>query len=166
MDKDLAQPIRYYLEPGYIYCAKSRATVHTVVGSCVAVCLWDSQLSYGAMNHFVLPKVTDPKKATPRYGNVATAEVVNMMEKAGSKRTNLVAQILGGASPKPGQPESLGSRNVSIAREVLQRKGVRIDSEDTGGTMGRKVVFDTATGHLMVLKVHKIRAEDWVEEEG
>jgi chemotaxis protein CheD len=50
---------------------------------------------------------------------------------------------------------------VRIAREVLQRKKIAISSEDTGGTMGRKVLFCTGTGEAAVLKTHKIRESDW-----
>jgi len=56
----------------------------------------------------------------------------------------------------------VGHENVAIARSVLQKKGIAIVSEDVGGNMGRKVVFDTETGQLMTLKVHKIRDSDWM----
>jgi chemotaxis protein CheD len=155
----------FYLEPGYICCSPAQPTLHTVVGSCVSVCLWDRELKYGAMNHFLYPATTDPEKATPTYGNVATTELVRMMLDSGSKIENLIAQILGGASPDPGASNPVGPRNVESARRALRRHGITIGSEDTGGVMGRKVVFDTRTGHVMTLKVHQIRQEDWLHHE-
>jgi chemotaxis protein CheD len=135
--------------------------VNTVVGVCVAVSLWDSKRRFGAMNHFLYPKVTDPARATPQYGNVATIELVNMMEKAGSRRADLIAQVLGGGRPRPATGPDVGAENVAVALEVLERKSIHIGSRDTGGSMGRKISFDTGTGHLMVLKVHKLREDDW-----
>lgn len=161
MIDDVPQESSYYLQPGYIYCSQSPATVRTVVGSCVSVCIWDRHLKYGAMNHFRYPTTRDRDQATPVYGNVATPELIRMMLEAGSRRTDLTAQIVGGACAIPGDRASVGMRNAQVARAALERGGIQISSEDTGGHMGRKIVFDTATGHIIILKVHRIRAEDW-----
>ena len=141
--KNLVRSSTYYVEPGYIYFSKKPAMLRAVVGTCVAVCLWDTKLGHGGMNHFLMPKVTERERATPRYGNVAVAALIRIMEEAGSKREHLIAQ------------------NVLAARESLTRKGIPIVSEDTGGMLGRKIVFDTRTGELAVLKVHQIRDSDW-----
>ena len=166
---DLTHRVNYYLEPGYIYFSKSPAIVQTVVGSCIAVCLWDRILQYGGMNHFVRPVTHSPEEATPQFGNVATAALIRIMEEAGCHRKDLVAQITGGGFPEdaPAMPQhvrDLGVANIQAARDVLIRKGIQIVSEDIGGSMGRKLVFDTSTGQLVVLKVHKIRSSDWIFE--
>lgn len=159
---NLPQEISYYLEPGYIYFSRKAVSIRTVVGSCVAVCLWDRALKYGGMNHFLHPSILEPDKATPRYGNVATAALIRIMEQAGCKREDMLAQILGGGAPEGVTGEHLGMRNVQAARDVLHRKSIRIVAEDTGGLVGRKVVFDTGSGQLAVLKVHTIRESDWL----
>lgn len=122
-------------------------------------------MKYGAMNHFRFPATTDPALATPIYGNVATAELIRMMLEGGSRKEDLIAQIVGGACPDPDREGSVGTQNVEAARHVLARGGIQIRSEDTGGQMGRKIVFDTGTGHTIILKVHRIRDEDWDEGE-
>ena len=159
--KNLVRSSTYYVEPGYIYFSKKPAMLRAVVGTCVAVCLWDTKLGHGGMNHFLMPKVTERERATPRYGNVAVAALIRIMEEAGSKREHLIAQILGGGAPPGSPPHHLGAQNVLAARESLTRKGIPIVSEDTGGMLGRKIVFDTRTGELAVLKVHQIRDSDW-----
>lgn len=151
----------YYVEPGYIYFSRTATQLRTVVGSCVAVCLWDERHRYGGMNHFLLPGVSEPDRATARFGNVAVAALVHIMEEAGSRRENIVAQILGGGVPAGAVKPSLGERNVLAAREALFRKQIRVISEDTGGSVGRKIVFDTGSGDLAILKVHRIREGDW-----
>ncbi len=151
----------YYLEPGYIYFSKRSVTVRTVVGSCVAVCLWDRNRRYGGMNHFVRPRVDKPEKATPHYGNVATAALVRIMEEAGCKRGDLSAHIVGGGCPEGLRRDTVGNANVRAAREVLSRKGIKIVSEDVGGHVGRKLAFNSGTGELAILKTQKIRQTDW-----
>ena len=111
----------------------------------------------------MLPSTSSKEEATARYGNVATLGLLNMMEKSGSRPHNLLAQILGGASPLTNRGNRIGAKNAEVARAVLQRKGIVVCSEDVGGHMGRKVVFDTVTGQVMVLKVFELRDHDWIE---
>lgn len=68
------------------------AIISTVVGSCVAVCVFDRQQKVGDMNHFQLPYIGDLQQATARYGNVAVSLLINMMIAEGSQRKHLEAQ--------------------------------------------------------------------------
>ena len=161
-DSDVAQRESYYIEPGYIYFTRRSTTIETVVANCVAVCIWDRALKYGGMSHFLRPIVTDKRKTTARFGNVAMATLVRIMEEAGCNREDLAAQIFSGCVPDLNTKPDLGAENVKIAREVLERKKITIISEDVGGSMGRKIVFDTATGETVVMKVHNVRESDWI----
>jgi chemotaxis protein CheD len=46
------------------------------------------------------------------------------------------------------------------------REGIRVVSEDTGGEKGRKIVFNTGTNEVAVLKVDRLRKGDWYPYEG
>lgn len=161
---DLTGRPDYYLEPGHVCFSASPLVIRTVLGSCVAVCLWDEELRYGGAAHFSRPWARTPETATPHYGNAATIALIRAMEAAGSRLENLVAQLAGGASPDSPDKDDVGMANVAAAQRMLQRKGIAIASEDVGGTMGRKIVFDTHTGHLVVLKVHRVRETDWAAD--
>jgi chemotaxis protein CheD len=161
-DKNFDEEI-YYLEPGYIYIGSEKSAVQTVLGNCVSVCLWDDKLRYGGMNHFLYPFTNKKESATAVFGNIATKILIKKMMAAGSKAENLSAQIIGGAKKEEESDSNLGRDNVDVARKILQKKGIKIKSEDIGGHLGRKVVFDVKNGHLMVIKVHQIRAGDWVD---
>ena len=41
--------------PGQYYAGAGHGSISTVLGSCVATCLWDPVLRIGGMNHFMLP---------------------------------------------------------------------------------------------------------------
>jgi chemotaxis protein CheD len=159
---NFVKEIDYMLKPGYIYFSRQISIIRTVVGSCVAVCLWDKMLKFGGMNHFLYPVINEKSKATAQYGNVATTALVRLMHEAGSEMGNLVAQIFGGGYMESTGAKSLGDENILIAREILLRRGIKVASEDVGGTLGRKIVFDTSTGHVVVFKVHEIRKTDWL----
>jgi chemotaxis protein CheD len=153
--------IEYFLRPGFIFVPDRPAIISTVLGSCVSVCLYDRKLRRGGMNHFQLPLLPESTEATPRYGHVATVALVEMMLQQGSECPHLEAQIFGGAHDPLRCPRNIGGENVRVARRVLGRKGLRIVSEDTLGEKGRKIVFDTNTGDIAVLKVERLRAGDW-----
>ena len=41
--------------PGEFYVSKSDELITTVLGSCIAACIYDEGLGIGGMNHFMLP---------------------------------------------------------------------------------------------------------------
>lgn len=154
----------YLLEPGYMYFSKQPVSVRTVLGSSVTVCLWDSRMCYGGINHYLYPSTEDASMATPKYGNVAVPALLKMMSEEGCRSRDLVAQIFGGGGQGDRNGTGMGSRNVEVARSILARRNIKVASEDVGGMMGRKIVFDIGTGHVAVLKVHQIRQTDWLSE--
>lgn len=160
----MSQTDHYSLEPGHIFFSSGNHVIRTVLGSCVAVCLWDRELGYGAMNHFLYPRIFDRTRATARFGNVATLKLVTMMQGAGSSAACMTAQIYGGAFPEGARGHNVGVDNVEVARRVLRKHAVRIVSEDVGGVLGRKILFDIQTGHVAVLKVNQLRLGDWAGE--
>ena len=151
----------FFLERGYVYFSKSPTKIQTVLGTCVAVCLWDKKQKFGGMNHFMHPVAKESSKATPIFGNAAMTALLRIMEKAGSRTADIIAQIFGGGQPDKDSENELGQKNINIARTFLNNKGIKIVSEDVGGSLGRKIIFDTGSGHVAVLKVDNIRQSDW-----
>jgi chemotaxis protein CheD len=154
-------PAQYFLKPGYILVANRPTIISTVLGSCVAVCIYDRKRRVGGMNHFQIPTVDAAEAPTARYGNVATLKLVEMMLDDGSAVKNMEAQIFGGACNPKMNSWDVGRQNIRVARRVLSGKGIRIVSEDVGGEKGRKIVFDTGANEVAVMKVDKIRKGDW-----
>lgn len=168
MDSEIVKVPEVFIEPGYVFFSKQPVNLCCVLGTCVAVCIWDEKLKYGGMCHYLYPTTHKKEKATTQYGNVAITQLIRFFDNEGSDKKYLVAQIIGGAHPKNirngKKYESIGEKNIEIARTILQKKGIKIVSEDVGGNMGRKIIYNTATGHLMILKVFKIRKDDWITE--
>lgn len=165
MDRDLHKQDdnTYFLDKGYVYFSKAPVKIHAVLGSAVAVCLWDRKRCFGGMNHFTHPTAEDSQKATPRFGNAAMVALFRVMERAGSANRDIVAQVFGGGTPDSAEidDEPIGEQNVAVARTMLKQKGIKVVSEDVGGSLGRKIVFDVSSGSVAVLKVENIRRSDW-----
>jgi chemotaxis protein CheD len=154
---------RFHLKPGFVYFTTSPTTIWTVLGNCVAVCIWDNNTKVGGMAHIMYPKTKNPLVASSKFGNVSLSALLKLFDKTGCERSDLAAHIIGGAYKTELIEENVGEQILIVIRKMLFKKNVTIASEDTGGSMGRKVIFDTATGHIAVLKVKKIRQSDWIE---
>jgi len=167
-EKEIPELREYFLRPGFIFVSRQPSLISTVLGSCVAVCLRDNLREFGGMNHFLFPLVEDPEQATAKFGNVATNALVRSFLKMGSDPDDLEAQIFGGALLADGLTSAaeVSHANVAIARHVLQRCGVRVVSEDVGGNKGRKLVYNSYTNQVMVIRVERIRSGDWYPYHG
>ena len=142
--------------------------ISAVVGSCVAVCLWDRKREYGGMSLFLYPQTRDSGQATTRFGNVATRTLIRLFLEEGSLKKFLEAQVFGGAHPNDGTSEAMqiGRQNILIARQILMKSGIPITSEDVGGVRGRKLVYNTLTNEVVSLRVERLRESDWYPYKG
>ncbi len=146
MDEELG---KHYLYPSALFAEKKPYLVDTVLGSCVAVCLFDTRLKIGGINHYMLPLWNGNGLASPKFGNIATEKLIEKMLRNGSNTSDLIAKVFGGANQMNSSME-IGTRNVEIAKEVLANHGIKIIAENVGGTIGRKLKYNTGTGQVMM----------------
>jgi chemotaxis protein CheD len=141
--------VRVYLAPGRLYASAEDTQVTTILGSCVAVCLWDGAARVGGLNHYLLPSGSP---ASPRFGDSAVGLLIERLLALGADRQRLKAKVFGGACVLEAfrDTPSLGARNVEMAEQRLEAEGIPIIASDIGGYFGRKVVFDVSTGSAWV----------------
>ncbi|MBF0489571.1 MAG: hypothetical protein HQL15_03000, partial [Candidatus Omnitrophica bacterium] len=53
---------------------------------------------------------------------------------------------------------------IRIVRRILTDRKITIVSEDVGGILGRKIIFNTKNGETAVIKTSRIRRMDWLPE--
>ncbi|MDM8535516.1 chemotaxis protein CheD, partial [Desulfobacterales bacterium HSG17] len=84
---------------GEFHASGQPTVISTLLGSCVAVCLYDPIKQIGGMNHILMPGRADMKRfdMSARYGINAMELLINRIMNLGGKRRNLVAKIFGGA---------------------------------------------------------------------
>jgi chemotaxis protein CheD len=130
-------------------------TLSTIVGSGVAVCLWDRITRAGGMNHYLLPSRPDAAPPSPRFGDVAVPDLVAGLLALGGRRDSVDAKVFGGARVLHGGAEldHLGIRNVETGVEMLRREGIAVIGGDIGGRQGRRVLFDLRTGQAWVRRL-------------
>ena len=140
---------KHYLYPSALFAEKAPYLVDTVLGSCVAVCLYDQRLKFGGINHFMLPLWNGEGLASPKYGNIATEKLIERMLFLGASKTNLIAKIFGGSS-QINSSMQIGVRNVEVAKEILAKYNIPIVAENLYGKVGRKLRYDTGSGQVMM----------------
>ena len=137
----------HYLFPSTIFISKQHYIIDTVLGSCVAVCLYDQKIKIGGLNHFMLPLWNGDVLASPKYGNIAIEKLIEKMILNGASKQNMIAKIFGGAN-QINSTINIGERNIQISKEHLATAGIKIVAESVGGAVGRKIKFNTRTGEV------------------
>jgi chemotaxis protein CheD len=157
------EPInKHFLFPGTIFADPLEYQISTVLGSCVAVCLWDQVVRRGGMNHMMLPFWNGEGLATPKYGNIAMERLLAKVLSIGCRREYLVAKVFGGANVSGTGLEvyMIGDRNITLAMEMLEEFRIPVVAKDVGGRVGRKIIMNSETGVILVGKGRKAVSGD------
>ena len=132
------------------WAVDNQRPIATLLGSCVAVCLWDPKLHLGGLNHFMLPVFGERRNSDMDVllcGDYSMEALLNAVLGLGARKERLQAKVFGGGaivSSFAGSP--VGERNAAFAREWLEREGIAITATDLLGPWSRKLVFDPRSG--------------------
>ncbi|MBE0361014.1 MULTISPECIES: chemoreceptor glutamine deamidase CheD [Pseudoalteromonas] len=146
--------------PGEFYVSKNNELISTVLGSCIAACVYDESLGIGGMNHFMLPiqKDTDLKNAhslSCRYGNWAMEYLINEVLKNGASRHNLKIKLFGGGKIISAMTD-IGLGNISFAMAYIEEEALNLVAHDMGGPWPRKIFFHPHTGKVYMKKLRNL----------
>lgn len=97
----------------------------------------------------MLPLWNGDGLASPKFGNVAIEKLYKAMLQNRCNPENIIAKVFGGANQSQGILD-IGGRNIQIAHDTLTQLRIQIIAENTGGSVGRKLVFDTGTGQVLM----------------
>ncbi|OHE84042.1 MAG: chemotaxis protein CheD [Lysobacterales bacterium RIFOXYA1_FULL_69_10] len=173
-----AEPATYYdsaiesdaiklLPADYVVTDRPVALV-TLLGSCVAACLYDPTMAVGGMNHFMLPDggaadgdgraAATGDNVSARYGMHAMELLINDLLKRGARRQRLLAKVFGGGNVLSGfQTDPIGTRNARFVLEYLRAERIPVLAEDLGDIHPRKVCFFAQTGRALVRRLPATR---------
>jgi chemotaxis protein CheD len=142
--------------PGDYYVTRENIGLTTVLGSCVAACIWDQTLPAGGMNHFMLPggAASDTAGSSARYGLYAMEVLINELVKIGAKKSNLRAKVFGGGKVLRNMTTlNVGARNAAFVLDFLQTERIPIVAQDLEDVYARKVHFLPLTGRALVKRI-------------
>jgi chemotaxis protein CheD len=123
----------------------------TVLGSCIAACIYDAENGVGGMNHFLLANANGGA-VSARYGIHAMELLINGVMKKGAERRNLKAKVFGGAKMSANLSD-IGASNAKFVQQFLMDEGIPCISSSVGGTSARRVRFHPTTGSAQQTRV-------------
>ncbi len=142
---------------GMLYASTEPTIIYTLLGSCVAVCLYDPVSRVGGMNHILLPGSADMRhfNSSARYGINAMELLINRIMAIGGNRKRLVAKAFGGAHvlPSISLENGVGRKNSEFILEFLEVERINLVSHDLGGYEARKIYFHTDTGEVLLKRI-------------
>jgi chemotaxis receptor (MCP) glutamine deamidase CheD len=145
---------------GGVHASSDGVVLKTLLGSCVAVCLFDPAARVGGMNHFALPRAAGHgERRSARFGVDAMELLMRAMQERGAARKRLIAKVFGGSRVLE-IGESAGDvaqRNIQFARHALGAEGICIVAEDVGGRHARQVRFHTDSGRAFVKSIRPLQ---------
>ncbi len=135
------------------------------MGSCIGVSLYDPQKKVGGLLHIMLPDSTQARASDnpAKFADTGIPLMLNEVMALGASKSRLVAKLAGGAQmfafANATDIMRVGSRNAEAVKQILQRNGIKVIAEDTGGNYGRTVQIDLNTG------VYKVKTIDRGEKD-
>lgn len=148
---------RRFIHAGDIHIATQPTEIVTVLGSCVAVCLYDALRGISGMNHYLLPLWRDHDLKTPRYGDISIEHLVANMLSQGAKLSSIEAKLFGGANMSEITQEHMmvGKKNIMVANAILEKYKIPVVAQDIGGNKGRRISMQSQTGKVLLRYVQR-----------
>lgn len=120
-------------------------SITTILGSCIAACLYDPEGRFGGMNHFLVPEAGGSFTHAASFGVNAMELLINDLIKQGAARHRLKAKVFGGARMIAGLSD-VGARNGAFMMDFLRREAIECTGHSLGGEQARRVEFWPESG--------------------
>jgi chemotaxis protein CheD len=148
------------LRPGELIVTREPRWVITLLGSCVAVTMFNARFRLAGICHAMLPEPHGGglPGASPdecfRYISYAIPAMAGRFAQFGLRPEEVEVKMFGGGNVidmggDPHDDRSIGDENVALARELLHANRFQIRSESVGGDRGRKILFNTENGRVL-----------------
>jgi two-component system, chemotaxis family, protein-glutamate methylesterase/glutaminase len=144
--------------PGDIVVSKQKEVIGTLLGSCVAICLYHRKGGWGGLNHYMMPRLSmDSGLESGKYGDYSLDKLIQRLLLWDGNIRHLEAKVYGGGDVVGhlSSGRGIGMKNIMFAQERLHELGINIIDKDVGSDFGRKIYFNTQTGEVEVLKIAK-----------
>jgi len=154
-----------FLKPSEVYISKRPTAVTTVLGSCIAITMFNRESHIAAICHAVMPichqilKCDLSCKERYKYVNCVIPMMCSVYRRNNVLLKDIEVKLFGGSEMfgirrlNPATRPSIGAVNVETARQLLEEEGLRIKVSHVGGFYGRKIIFFTHTGDVYLKRI-------------
>lgn len=115
------------------------------LSSCIAVYIFESESKFVAGAHIMLPTrdSTNKSLADTCFVDYTIDLMVKTVKSRVGTSKHLRAKIAGGAHVYPKIDLEIGKKNILETKKILQKNGIFLAEEKTGGFLPRSVDFQT-----------------------
>ena len=158
----------YFLKPADLYMTSEQMVIKTVLGSCVTLTMFSPETGVSAACHAVLPSCQDCSCASNvcmnkyKFVQCVIPEMLKRFKRLGIAPADIEIKMFGGADmimvrkgSRSWDNQRVGRKNIVMARDVAREHHLIIKSSDVGGTLGRKLYFDTETGEVCLKRLSR-----------
>jgi chemotaxis protein CheD len=167
---------RVIIDPGEYHVTNDNIILSTLLGSCVAACIWDPVNRVIGMNHFLLANRRYAQEMpvivseAGRYGIHAMELLINSMLRKGANRKLLRAKAFGGGNVLRNVAAgdsfyAVGDVNSRFIIEFLRNENIPLETQHLGGDFGRIIHFDAHDYSVYMKRIETGAEKQLVEEE-
>ena len=136
--------------------------VATVLGSCVAITMYNKKMKTGSICHSSMPELPKSKgtrlEESQNIFKYVDSSIIHMYEnyiELYGNSNDLEVKVFGGSSSLETNKNifDIGNKNVEKAMYVFDKLKIKIIASDLGGNNGRKIVFDLTDGKVLLKRI-------------
>jgi chemotaxis protein CheD len=152
--------VKIFLKPGEIFISREPAIVSTILGSCIAVTVFNERLKAGGICHALLPENRSLQEDD--YGHYVDGAIIHILRKLeamGIQKHEMEIKLFGGADILEiigTKKSSVGTQNIERALEIIKSEELLLTHSDVGGKTGRNIRFYTHTGAILLRRIQRI----------
>ena len=148
----------HYLKPGEIFLTTVPSLVTTVLGSCVSVTMHHRTSRMSVICHAAMPSSDQARHRKGKddflYVDSCLTWMIGQYSEKKIIKRDIEVKMFGGASMFTdrgllGPDTNVGRKNIDAALDILRRNGFTLAAWNVGGSQGRKLIFNTATGEIL-----------------
>jgi chemotaxis protein CheD len=138
----------HIIEGEFLVANAPDVVLTTVLGSCVAACLFDPVARIGGMNHFLLPGDSDIAHIAEanRTGVRLMEMLLTELLTRGAQRQRITGKLFGGACMPGGGGREIGAKNANFAKRFLEKERICVVANDLGGAKARRIEYFPESG--------------------
>jgi len=143
------------IKQGELYFGHSDGFLKTLLGSCVAIVLWNQENQLGGMCHIVLPDSAQSNNSCDdRFADCVVDQFAKKVKDAGTLPREYWVGVYGGGNMFPAvhfkNDTPIGEKNIHAAYTCLKKHGFKIVHEDIGGAVYRMLILNMQSGEVVL----------------
>ncbi len=153
------------LKPGGLSIRTTPTLIQTAVGSCLAITMFAPRQKIGAISHPMLPFPPEHERQTcfvrdlRKYVSFVVSEMLRKMKHHDVQTHDIEVKIFGGGElfgqyGEQQENRTVGRLNVQTVMQLIESERLFLKTFDVGGNRGRKILFYTHSGEVLVKRLN------------